>query len=591
MACVVVVVGGGTSGVPAAIAAARRGAKVLLAESQHELGGTGTLGLIGLPYHGRRVGFAADVPFPGREESPEHKMNWLRRGVRDAGGEIWFGAIGCGAYVEGTRVRGAVLAVGGAWGVVFGKVVIDATGSADIAAAAGAECMTGATEDGYVALQGAGLPPRPLGTGCVNTDYLLTDESDPADVWASLTGARMTMDEDAFDVGPLLQTRERRRVVGDHVLTYLDQIAGRTYRDSIVLSGSDYDVHGYPIDRYFAVFPHDEQSRKAHHPAPAGTCYTPYRCLLPRGLDGVLVLGLGMSMKRDASAMVRMQYDLLNQGYAAGTAAVMAVHAGAPPRDVDVRALQRRLVETGALDEDVLTHEDNFPLPADAVVEAVGKLTGGDRDAACRALAVVLSHADAAIDPVREAYEASSGEDRLMLARVLAAMGDGRGADELIAALDEAKWDEKIFQGRMAEYGCLPTPVDGLVLALGWIGEARGVEAIGRKVKQLDADATLSHHRAVALALEQLGDPRAAGPLAELLGKPGMSGHARTSVEPLHDKPERLRRREPALREIVLARALYRCGDADGRGESILRAYCDDLRAVLARHARMVLGE
>ncbi len=50
-------------------------------------------------------------------------------------------------------------------------------------------------------------------------------------------------------MGTFIQTRERRRIVGDHVLAYLDQIAGRTYPDSIVFSGSDYDSHGYPSDR------------------------------------------------------------------------------------------------------------------------------------------------------------------------------------------------------------------------------------------------------------------------------------------------------------------------------------------------------
>ena len=100
--------------------------------------------------------------------------------------------------------------------------------------------------------------------------------------------------------------------MGDHVLSYLDQIAERTYPDSIVLSASDYDSHGYPSHPFFALLPHDEKSRAANHPAPGGSCYTPYRCLLPRGLDGILVIGLGISMHRDASALVRMQHDMHN---------------------------------------------------------------------------------------------------------------------------------------------------------------------------------------------------------------------------------------------------------------------------------------
>ncbi len=105
--CSVVVVGGGTSGAAAAIAAARRGTRVLLVEYQDGLGGTGTLGLIGEPYHGHRAGFSREVPFPGSGQSPESKMEWYRRKVRDAGGMVWFGVLCCGAYVEG--------AASGAW--------------------------------------------------------------------------------------------------------------------------------------------------------------------------------------------------------------------------------------------------------------------------------------------------------------------------------------------------------------------------------------------------------------------------------------------------------------------------------------------
>ena len=147
-----------------------------------------------------------------------------------------------------------------------------------------------------IALQGTGLPMRSLGTTYVNTDYLLVDESDIVDVWRAFVGVRMASSAASYDIGTFIQNRERRRVIGDHVLSYLDQIAGRTYPDSIVLSGSDYDSHGYPSEPYFALIPHTEQTRKANHPAPGGTCYTPYRCLLPLGLEGILVPGLGMSL-------------------------------------------------------------------------------------------------------------------------------------------------------------------------------------------------------------------------------------------------------------------------------------------------------
>jgi hypothetical protein len=40
---------------------------------------------------------------------------------------------------------------------------------------------------------------------------------------------------------------------------------------------------------------------------------------------------------------------------------------------------------------------------------------------------------------------------------------------------------------------------------------------------------------------------------------------------------------------LLLARALYRCGDYQGVGRKILETYAQDLRGHLARHAQAVL--
>jgi hypothetical protein len=98
------------------------------------------------------------------------------------------------------------------------------------------------------------------------------------------------------------------------------------------------------------------------------------------------------------------------------------------------------------------------------------------------------------------------------------------------------------------------------------------------------------------LALELIGDPAAAEPLAVLLRKEDMRGHIHTKIEQAAERgvpggtnAEQTRRE--SLRELMLARALFRCGDADGLGESILREYTHDLRGHLARHAQAILDE
>ncbi len=581
----VVVIGGGTAGAPAAIAAAREGARTLCIEYQEGLGGVGTLGLIGKAYHGKSIGFAKEVPFP---KSIETKMEWYRKELYKAGGTAWFGALGCGVFVEDNKVKGAVVCTPQGRGVVLAKVVIDGTGNGDVAIAAGADYMYGTIEKGNIALQGTGLGARPFDSAYRNNDTLLVDESDITDVWRAITSANLA-NKGNYDVVPLIQTRERRRVVGDFVMRYIDQIAGRTYPDSIVFSGSDYDSHGYPSSPFFELLPHDAKSRKENHPAPGGTCFTPYRCLLPRGVDNILVIGLGVSMDRDAAAMVRMQLDMANQGYAAGVAAATVAKSGTSPRNVNVRALQKHLVDTGCLPAEVLSHNDSFPLTATAIqraVSAYGKAT--NPGSAGKPLAVILTHKDVAFPLVRQAYSQANGASRVRYAQVLAVLGDNAGVPALLDALKNEEWDAKIYQGRMADYAHLPTPVDSLILALGHAGDSRAVPAILAMAEELDASITLSHHRAVALALERLADPIAAKTLATLLNKPGMRGHVMTNV-PRGTK--QLEDRTESLREIVLARALYRCGDHQGIGKKILQQYQDDFRGLFARHAYMVLKE
>ncbi len=599
----VVVVGGGTSGAPAAIAAARRGMKVLVLEYQEGLGGVGTLGLIGKPYHGRNVGFAAEVPFPKGNIEP--KMEWYRSEIAKVGGDIWLGVLGSGAYAEGNHIKGAIVTTPEGRGVVTANVVIDATGSADIAIAAGAEYMYGDIERNDIALQGTGFPSRPLKGNYLNTDYLIVDETDMLDVWRTLVSVHQTKySENNYDVGTLIQNRERRRVVGDYVLNYLDQVIGRTFPDAIVLSGSDYDSHGYPSSSFFALLPHDEVSRKENHPAPGGTCYTPYRCLLPKNLDGILVTGLGISMERDASAMIRMQLDLANQGYAAGVAASLAITSNKSLRKIDINEFQQHLVSKGNLPETVLKQIDSFPLPLDTIKNAVddyGKAT--NPKSAGKPLAIILTHEKMALPLISLKYKKTSGKSKLLYAQVLGMCGNDEGLPTLLDELDNfTEWDEKIFQGSMADFAHLPTPIDAVILSLGNSKVKAAPNQLLNLIDKLDEDVTLSHHRSVALALEKISDPDAAILLANLLKKNGMQGHAMLDFDDAligiknngvitSRRSEPIAKRTKALREIVLARALYKCGDYNGVGEKILTNYSKDIRGLFARHAISVLNE
>ncbi len=590
----VLVVGGGTAGAAAAIAAGREGKRVLVCEYLEGLGGTGTVGLISRPYHGLSIGFAREVPFCGRQDGTtvDDKMEWLRREVRRGSGTIWLGVIAVEAVRQGPTIRGAVLATPIGRAAVSAEVVIDATGNGDVAAAAGAETIFDGADERRIGVQGSGLALRDLDPYGKNSDFILIDDTNIRDVTRSFAGAMLARRRcQAYDMVTMVQSRERQRIRGDHVLRYIDQIAGRTYADTINISRSDYDSHGYPASAYFGLIPHSKATRYHNHPAPGGVAYTPYRCLLPRGLDGILVVGLATSMERDASALIRMQYDLLNQGYAAGLAAVNAVDAATPPRQINVRRLQTRLVELDILPAEVLEHKNTRPPTARRFSLAVEDISGPDRDRACRALALVFAYPDRSLPLLREAFQQVGAAQREIYAKILGVFGDAAGLPLLLQAAEKPNWGQKVWQGKMAEFAYLPNDIDATVMAIGFAGDSRGVPVLLRRLSMLTPRTGLSHHHALAAGLEQLADKRAARPIAELLAQPGMRGHHQHEITTLPEWPQGRRKRIPALREIVWARALYRCGDYKRTGVSILSRYAEDARGVFRRHARAVLAQ
>lgn len=579
-----VIVGGGTSGAPAAIAAGRQGISTVTIEMNYGLGGVGTLGAISKYCHGFRGGFTAEVP-GGASWQIEERAEWWRSEIRRSGGGIWLGTVACGAYLEGDRVAGVVVATPEGRGVVLGRTIIDATGNADIAAAAGAPCVY--TDEAEIAQQGTGLPPRNLGASYTNTDFTIADETDTRDITGLFVYAKRKYGNTTFDQATLVDTRERRRIDGRFTVNIRDILLQRTYPDTVLNSVTNYDTHGYTIDPFFVLsFP------------PKGTMMRgslPYRSLFPRDLRGLLVIGLGLSVHRDAQPVIRMQPDLQNLGYAAGVAVALACRDRVDPAEISIRELQRRLVEKGCLPPTVLNDTDSFPPDDECFRQAVAS---GARD--CRDIAVLLTDPARALPLLRKVYsECTESEARLRYAEIMAVMGLPDGVPELIRAVSDVKqWDSGWNFRAMGQFGSNMSRLDTLIYALGCAGDPRAVPAILEKAGLLDADTDFSHHRAVSLALGKLRVPAAAPVLAEILARPGMSGFAFTDLDravqghvDLDRSMNALRPRRRALRELGLARALFLCGDCEGVGRKILNDYSRDLRGHFARHAAAVLRE
>jgi hypothetical protein len=137
---------------------------------------------------------------------------------------------------------------------------------------------------------------------------------------------------------PFSGVRESRRIVGEYVLTEEDVLAGRRFEDAVGRSA-------YPIDL------HDPRGKGVDFTQIGGGGFydIPYRCLVPKGRENLLVAGRCLSSTHLALGSVRSITSCFVTGEAAGTAAALSIQDRVSVRDVSLSKLQKRLREMGAI--------------------------------------------------------------------------------------------------------------------------------------------------------------------------------------------------------------------------------------------------
>jgi glycine/D-amino acid oxidase-like deaminating enzyme len=136
---------------------------------------------------------------------------------------------------------------------------------------------------------------------------------------------------------PAIGIRESRRVFGDYRLTRDDVLEARRFSDEVALCGAPIEDHNAATDTRWTYVPS------------SGVYGIPFRCLLPSGVEGMLVAGRCFSATHDAHASARSMATCMAMGQAAGTAAALAVRSNVMPRSLDVAELRARLADDGAL--------------------------------------------------------------------------------------------------------------------------------------------------------------------------------------------------------------------------------------------------
>ena len=137
--------------------------------------------------------------------------------------------------------------------------------------------------------------------------------------------------------------RESRRVHGAYALTRDDVVGQQSFEDSIGYGSFFIDIHntsGPGMDT------------RTWRPDKGFKYQLPYRILVPRDADGLLVAGRCASTDHEALGSLRVMPQCGVMGQAAGTAAAISVGRGVAPRDVDASDLQGVLKDAGCIVDD-----------------------------------------------------------------------------------------------------------------------------------------------------------------------------------------------------------------------------------------------
>lgn len=319
----------------------------------------------------------------------------------EAGVELLLHTFIADTLVTEARVQGIVVASKSGLRAIPTRVAVDCTGDGDVAARAGAEASYGRDGDGqvqpmtlFLRMQGvddevvkqyvrdhpedarpfAGIvanareqgrfpsPRRGIGlyktmqpgVWRINTTRILgRDGTDVDDLTAAEIEGRkqahalaafLRAEIPGFENASMLDTagtigvRETRRIVGDYQLSLSDLQEGRHFEDVIGLCAYPVDIHD-PTGAGGGISPEY---------GTANVYELPYRSLLPRGLDNVLVAGRCVSATHEALAAIRVMPPAFAMGEAAGTAAALAIANDTTPRGLPVTTLQSRLLAQGA---------------------------------------------------------------------------------------------------------------------------------------------------------------------------------------------------------------------------------------------------
>ncbi|MCM3115047.1 FAD-dependent oxidoreductase [Neobacillus sp. MER 74] len=608
----VLVAGGGSSGASAAIVSAEEGINTILVDLNPGLGGTGTFGGVDSYWFGKRHGYAERITklvhdvqkrikYKGHKWNIEAKKFALIETADRLGIEWLFNTITFGAITKGTRVCGSLVATKWGAGTVWSDCVIDATGDGDLAAFSGAEFEYGSVRDHVVMWYSLAQYKEP---GKLQNNFTsMVNVSDVQDYTRAILAGRRRWSADVdgcHDHGIYVAPRESRHIIGDVVMNMSDQLLHRSWTDCINIHFSNHDMKGISEADWL----------NAGLIPPNLEIEIPYRMLLPKGLDGILVVGKAFSATHDALPAIRMQSDLENLGGIAALAAAMAVKEKQYPRQIDYRLLQERIIKEGLMPESILTRklgsiqytDEELKSLVDSIeIEPLYEYSHMRMNEIYQQripFVEICTAGERIIPYLEQAYAGTDGIKKVRIAQALAMYGSKSGVPTLIHEINAMLQGEELPK-RTADILYVTMPPDHgamsdacyLLYSLGLTRDKRSIKVWQRVADLLQPTeedfkdklwGIFYYIHAICVGAERLGDVDAIPMLEQLLRIPSVNNQQCYAG---HQADFFLERR--ALLELAIGRALARCGSA--KGYEILVNYLDDVRSLLSKQAHTEL--
>jgi len=586
------VAGTGTSGVAAAYQAGRLGIQTMCIDKAAEVGGTNTVGGVTKLWFGNKTRAFADFYRSLDAHNDGLNAPVFFRGLRKVGTRILLSCPLTGVATQDRRIMQVYVITPSGLAAIAARHYIEATGDGSLAAWAGCDYTYGCERDEMTLWTsfGAFKPGRPEALRQFLTPGDERSSEDAARVILSMRRNRTP--EGGHHIAPsfYLAPRESRHITGSKTVTYLDMLAGRRFSDGVFRARSNIDTKGIAIsDAAKAGFiPRDRLQ--------VFEVTVPYRAMIPRQIDNVIIAGKAYSITHDALAMARMQRDIFVMGLAAAQAMHLAIRDGSIPRNISIAELQTLLIKQGILKpEDIAADDVGLETSCEALAHDVAGASNLT-DALIPSAQLLLADRDSA----KAALDKYSHEISPPLARLFCFMGEKQGIDSLLSDLDKALAREELTPDLyisergtphlLPDHGFAPLPAL-IINNLAQVRDRRLLARLEILVTKLDdvADrfnALWGYTYALAYALERLASPQGAPILKQALDKPFLK---KPVVMRDHDprrcadiKSERL-----IYLRLCLSRALARCGDVEG-----CLALCDfieEARVCYARNAHQEL--